>query len=79
LLLRYADDAELNAYQKEQERWNDPAAAFLTVRNIHFIAGRVAYISFVLWLFLLTPEKRKERSEKAIVHGTPSASESIWD
>ncbi|KAI0764556.1 Pre-mRNA-splicing factor of RES complex-domain-containing protein [Trametes elegans] len=28
---RTADDAELNNELKEQERWNDPAAAFLTV------------------------------------------------
>ncbi|CAE7231632.1 unnamed protein product [Rhizoctonia solani] len=29
-MARYADDADLNADQKAQERWNDPAAAFLT-------------------------------------------------
>jgi pre-mRNA-splicing factor CWC26 len=28
---RYVDDADLNRTQKEQERWNDPAAAFMTV------------------------------------------------
>ena len=28
---RYADDKELNEDQKAQQRWNDPAAAFLTV------------------------------------------------
>ncbi|KAH9067851.1 Pre-mRNA-splicing factor of RES complex-domain-containing protein [Lactarius vividus] len=27
---RYIDDEELNRAQKEQERWNDPAAAFMT-------------------------------------------------
>ncbi|KAI9441407.1 Pre-mRNA-splicing factor of RES complex-domain-containing protein [Lactarius indigo] len=27
---RYVDDEELNRAQKEQERWNDPAAAFMT-------------------------------------------------
>jgi len=27
---RYADDTELNENLKEQDRWNDPAAAFLT-------------------------------------------------
>ncbi|KAI0066993.1 hypothetical protein BV25DRAFT_1796202 [Artomyces pyxidatus] len=31
--VRYADDAELNREQKEQERWNDPAAAFLTKKR----------------------------------------------
>ncbi|ELU41933.1 Bud13 domain-containing protein [Rhizoctonia solani AG-1 IA] len=30
LIVRYADDVDLNAEQKAQERWNDPAAAFLT-------------------------------------------------
>lgn len=30
---RYKDDEELNRAQKEQERWNDPAAAFMTVRS----------------------------------------------
>ena len=29
---RHADDAELNEEQKSKEHWNDPAAAFLTVR-----------------------------------------------
>ncbi len=30
---RYADDEELNRVQKDHERWNDPAAAFMTVRS----------------------------------------------
>ena len=29
---RTRDDAELNARQKDKEIWNDPAAAFLSVR-----------------------------------------------
>ncbi|QRV75952.1 Pre-mRNA-splicing factor of RES complex [Ceratobasidium sp. AG-Ba] len=29
-MARYADDADLNEDQKAQDRWNDPAAAFLT-------------------------------------------------
>lgn len=29
---RYADDEDMNNELKEQERWNDPAANFLTVR-----------------------------------------------
>jgi len=32
-LSRYADDKELNEELKEQERWNDPAAAFLTKKK----------------------------------------------
>lgn len=33
LLRRHADDAEMNEEMRETERWNDPAAAFLTVRR----------------------------------------------
>lgn len=29
--LRYADDEDLNDELKDTERWNDPAAGFLTV------------------------------------------------
>ena len=29
---RHADDEDLNEEQKAKELWNDPAAAFLTVR-----------------------------------------------
>jgi pre-mRNA-splicing factor CWC26 len=32
-LARYADDKDLNEELKEQERWNDPAAAFLTKKK----------------------------------------------
>ncbi|KAH8929865.1 hypothetical protein BT69DRAFT_1275942 [Atractiella rhizophila] len=32
-LARFADDEELNAELKERERWNDPAAAFLTKKT----------------------------------------------
>ncbi|KAF8328194.1 Pre-mRNA-splicing factor of RES complex-domain-containing protein [Cantharellus anzutake] len=32
-LARYVDDADLNAAQREQVRWNDPAAPFLTKKN----------------------------------------------
>ena len=30
---RYVDDEDLNRAQKEQDRWNDPAAAFMTVSS----------------------------------------------
>ena len=33
----YADDKELNEEQKARERWNDPAAAFLTVSFSEFL------------------------------------------
>jgi len=32
-MARYADDFDLNAEQREVERWNDPAAAFLTKKK----------------------------------------------
>ncbi|CAE6419287.1 unnamed protein product [Rhizoctonia solani] len=32
-MARYADDMDLNADQKAQDRWNDPAAAFLTTKK----------------------------------------------
>lgn len=31
---RYADDADLNEELKAKELWNDPAAAFLSVRVV---------------------------------------------
>ncbi|KAG8846969.1 Pre-mRNA-splicing factor cwc26 [Tulasnella sp. 330] len=32
-MARYADDKDLNEIQKSQDRWNDPAAAFLTKKD----------------------------------------------
>jgi hypothetical protein len=32
IVLRYADDRELNEELKEREMWNDPASQFLSVR-----------------------------------------------
>ncbi|KAG9023164.1 Pre-mRNA-splicing factor cwc26 [Tulasnella sp. JGI-2019a] len=32
-MARYADDKDLNEIQKSQDRWNDPAAAFLTKKE----------------------------------------------
>jgi len=41
---RYADDADLNAELKERERWNDPAAGFLTNKKVgKSITGRPIY------------------------------------
>ena len=34
-LARYADDEDMNDELRDQERWNDPAAAFLTVSYSH--------------------------------------------
>lgn len=45
-LSRYADDKELNEELKEQDRWNDPAAAFLTKKKgaARSKTGRPAYM-----------------------------------
>lgn len=41
---RYADDAELNDEMKEKERWNDPAAQFLTkTKRGKSVTGRPLY------------------------------------
>lgn len=40
MLCRYADDADLNTEQRNVERWNDPAALFLTVSPSHILPSR---------------------------------------
>jgi len=72
--VRRADDEELNKTQKEEERWNDPAAAFLTVR------------SSLLWFGALLmryhrkrePRVRDDQSTKVLPH-LPTALESNQD
>ncbi|KAI0322874.1 Pre-mRNA-splicing factor of RES complex-domain-containing protein [Amylostereum chailletii] len=63
--VRYADDAELNRDQKEQERWNDPAAAFLTVRRLYASACSVLTCS------PLTQKKRTKGPRKPEYNGPP--------
>lgn len=55
---RYADDQDLNDELKERERWNDPAAGFLTV-NIHEFIYR--------WLLIVY--YRKSLTKRARVKG----------
>lgn len=38
---RYADDEDLNEELKEKERWNDPAAGFLTVSPLVFLLQEI--------------------------------------
>lgn len=40
---RYADDEEMNDELREVERWNDPAANFLTV--LHFLSPSLSTFS----------------------------------
>ncbi|MCJ1350842.1 MAG: Pre-mRNA-splicing factor cwc26 [Icmadophila ericetorum] len=43
-LARYADDRELNEELKERERWNDPAAAFVTKKKVgKSVTGKPLY------------------------------------
>ncbi|KAF8518404.1 Pre-mRNA-splicing factor of RES complex-domain-containing protein [Hysterangium stoloniferum] len=44
-LARYANDKDLNEEQKMQERWNDPAAAFLSVNAVDDISMTASYSS----------------------------------
>jgi len=39
---RHADDADLNEEQKAKELWNDPAAAFLTVRPVCYLFAQIS-------------------------------------
>ena len=76
---RYVDDEDLNRVQKEQERWNDPAAAFVTVRAPQAISH--TYIDpFCLCTTYRKREQRALGSPNTRVHRLPrTASESNLD
>lgn len=61
---RHADDKELNEEQKSKELWNDPAAAFLTVR-LHFNLRNIFHLteSFV--------QKKKSRGPRRPEYNGP--------
>ena len=63
---RYADDEELNKEQKERKRWNDPAAAFLTVCG-HFNLRR---LNLIVLIRHYHTEKSIKRSSETRIHGT---------
>jgi pre-mRNA-splicing factor CWC26 len=68
---RYVDDEDLNQAQKEQERWNDPAAAFMTVRAPPAI---LTFILVYIDAFDTTYRKREQRalgSPNTRVHRLP--------
>lgn len=71
-LARYADDKDLNDMQKSQDRWNDPAAAFLTV------CLSLRYITCLLTNASQT-EKGEERSSETGVQRTAATSQPVWD
>jgi pre-mRNA-splicing factor CWC26 len=68
---RYVNDEGLNQAQKEQERWNDPAAAFMTVRTPPAISHiHLVYID----AFATTCRKRDQKalgSPNTRVHRLP--------
>jgi hypothetical protein len=51
---RYADDVHINREMREVERWNDPAAEFLTVSTLSHIGRQ----------FELTCPEEKEKGTK---------------
>ena len=65
---RYVDDEDLNRVQKEQERWNDPAAAFMTVR---LLLQDFSY--FTLILFTQPIEKENKGPAEAWIHGSTAS------
>ena len=52
---RHADDAELNEEQKAKEMWNDPAAAFLTVRVTDHIRS---------FKYLMSSQKKRNKGPR---------------
>lgn len=57
---RHADDADLNEEQKAKEAWNDPAAAFLTVRD---------FMSFDFPILkIMLPWFNRKRDRKVLVN-----------
>lgn len=66
---RHADDKDLNEEQKSKELWNDPGAAFLTVRLDPTSTGHV---------LTLSTEKEIQRTSEARVFRSTTTSESFW-
>ena len=64
---RHADDKEMNEELKSRELWNDPAAAFMTVRRI--------FLLFITSHRLL--EKQKQRPSKTGIYRATTTTEQI--
>ena len=71
---RYADDEELNRAQKDQDRWNDPAAAFMTVRAYSSFESLARLLFFFFFFCTDTvtfyPHPFRKREQRAL--GNPS-------
>ena len=70
---RTADDKDLNEELKAQERWNDPAAAFLTVRGSRMCMRPGPNILFC------SSEETFERTTKTRVHRSAATAQSVRD
>lgn len=68
---RHADDVDLNEEQKAKEMWNDPAAAFLTVRVCLFIS--LAEISDA------RTEEAEQGPPETGIHGPGASAKSLRD
>lgn len=69
---RHADDKDLNEELKAKELWNDPAAAFLTVRSQSCLV-----LGGSDFLLVLTEKESQRPSETRIYRSSPS-SKSLW-
>ena len=69
---RYADDKDLNEDMKAQDRWNDPAAAFLTVSS-------QLQLSNSTWgqYFSHPVEKNNQRAPQTTIFRTPTSTKSF--
>lgn len=73
---RYVDDEDLNRTQKEQERWNDPAAAFMTVRAPPAIS--YTYLVYIDdFVFAKPIEKENKGPSEARIHGSTASTEPL--
>jgi pre-mRNA-splicing factor CWC26 len=68
---RYADDKDLNEDMKAQERWNDPAATFLTVSCQPWTSNVSAQYS------LIFAEENGQRAAQTAIFRTPTSTKSF--
>ena len=74
----YADDDELNKEQKEKERWNDPAAAFLSVCILESAFDEYLLIYLFIYSFMDT-EKEKQRTTKTGIQWASACTKPVWN
>jgi pre-mRNA-splicing factor CWC26 len=72
---RYVDDEDLNREQKEQERWNDPAAAFMTVRASFPAISHIYLVC--IDAFAQPIEKENKGPSDARIHGSTASAEPL--